>query len=169
MDMRPSPVSRGLVRCLPAGCLMVLVAFASVGAAQDRGELTIEGTHITRLVLCHSSDNHIEKWSNLEGSIRLPVGTYSVQQLELRGGCNWQGSGLAKIEVGKDKPAVLKAGGPLRQTIDVTRQGRTLVLNYRLLGIGGEQYTSPKQPDKRATFTVYRGDKAIATGAFEYG
>ena len=149
---------------------------ASVGWTQDQvepaqGELQIEGTHIARLVL-RRDDNHTEEWSNLSGSIKLPGGMYRVEQLELRGGytCQQQSlGGLGQITVTKDKPAVLKAGGPLRQIIEVDRRGRTLVLNYGLLGIGNETYVAPTLADSRATFAVYNGDKTIGAGAFEYG
>jgi len=157
------------VYCLLAGVLIVLATLVSVGAAADRGELKIEGTHIARLVL-RRDDGHTEKWSDLGRSVSLPVGTYSVQELKLRGDCPVQSPAiLGHIEVTKNKPAMLKAGGPLRQKVEVKRQGRTLVLSYRLLGIGDEAYGPPGSPDKRASFTVYRGEKVIATDAFEYG
>ena len=170
--MRPSPLLRGIAHRLLPSSLIVWTALAAVGAAQDRGQLQIEGTHIARLVLHRAADGHTEKWSNLSGSVDLPVGTYSVEQLELRGGyaCQTQGrQALGPIQVAKGRPVVLKAGGPLRQMIDVKRQGRTLVLSYRLLGIGDESYGPPGSPEARARFTVYRGDKAVASGAFEYG
>lgn len=157
-------------------CLVVLGTVASVGLAQDQvgptqGQLRIEGTHIAHLVL-RRDDDHTEEWSNLSGSIALPVGTYSIQQLSLRGDYTCQAqslTALGQIEVSRDKPAVLKAGGPLRQKVEVRRHGRMLVLDYRLLGIGGEMYGPPPVPDRRGTFTVYRGDRAVANGAFEYG
>ncbi len=136
-----------------------------------RGELKIEGTHISRLVL-RREDGHSEDWSKLSGSINLPVGTYRVGQLTLGDGYTCQSQGLTKlgqIKVTEEEPAVLKAGGPLEQIVDVKRQGRTLVLDYHLRGIGGEEYTAPRQIDNRGAFTVYRGDKAIGAGAFEYG
>lgn len=158
------------------GGLIVLGTLVSVGLAQDRteparGELKIEGTHIARLVL-RRDDGHSEEWSNLSGSINLPVGTYGLGQLTLRGDYTCQPQGLTAmgpIKVTEDKPAILKAGGPLQQTIKVKRQGRTLVIDYHLQGIGGEEYTAPRRMDNRATFTAYRGDKTIAAGNFEYG
>jgi hypothetical protein len=167
---------RGITFRLLAGCLIVLCTVVSAGLAQDQaekatGELKIEGTHIARLVL-RGDDNHTEDWTDLSGSINLPVGTYRVQRLELRDNCMCQPQSLTElgqITVSEDKPAGLKAGGPLRQTIDVRRQGRVLVLSYRLLGIGGETYATSRLSDRRPTFTVYKGDKALASGAFEYG
>jgi hypothetical protein len=43
-----------------------------------------------------------------------------------------------------------------------------LLLNYELLGVGGEIYTGPDRA-KPPTFTVCKGDKEIASGTFEFG
>jgi hypothetical protein len=63
---------------------------------------------------------------------------------------------------------VFKVGAPLKQTVKTQRQGRILVLNYELLGIGGEIYTDSNR-NKPPTFTVYKGDKEIASDKFEFG
>lgn len=176
MDVKDLTVPRRTVFCLLIGGLFVLGSPAPTGRAQNQaepvqGELKIEGTHIAQLTL-QRDDGHSEQWSNLSGSIMLPVGTYHIRQLSLRGEYVGQSQDLTKlgqIEITKDEPAVLKAGGPLRQVVEVKRQGRMLVLNYRVQGIGGEEYGPSRRPDSRAKFTVYRGEKAIATGAFEYG
>jgi hypothetical protein len=63
---------------------------------------------------------------------------------------------------------MLKVGAPLKQTVRVQRQGGILVLNYELLGVGGEKYTGPDR-SKPPTFTVYKGDKEIASDKFEFG
>ena len=72
------------------------------------------------------------------------------------------------VEVDEDKPAVLKVGAPLKQIVKATRQGRVLALDYKLSGIGGETYVRDDR-SKPPTFTVYKGDKKIASGTFEYG
>ncbi len=176
MDVKDLTVPRRTVFCLLIGGLFVLGSPAPTGMAQSqaepvRGELKIEGTHIARLIL-QRDDGHSEEWSNLSGSILLPVGTYHIRQLSLRGEYVGQSQGLTKlgqIEVTKDEPAVLKAGGPLQQVVEIRRQGRMLVLSYRVQGIGGEEYGPSRWPDSRAKFTAYQGKKAIATGDFEYG
>jgi len=77
-------------------------------------------------------------------------------------------SGSDWVRVAEDKPAVLKVGAPLEQTVKVKRQGRILMLDYELVGAGGEKYTSPDR-SKPPTFTVYKGDKEIASDKFEFG
>jgi hypothetical protein len=172
--MRSLQTPRRTAYRLFVSCLAILSPIVSVGLAQDQvgsaqGELRIEGTHITRLVL-RRDDDRTGEWSNLSGSIQLPVGTYQVRQLTLRDGYSCQPGSLTRlgpIEIRADAPAVLKAGGPLQQSIAVNRRGSMLILSYALHGIGGEKYTP--HPAARARFTAYRGETAIATGAFEYG
>ena len=66
--------------------------------------------------------------------------------------------------------AVLKAGGPLNNTVTASRQGQDLVLNYHLAGAGGETYQLAKQDtSKPPAFAIYKGDKKIASGDFEFG
>lgn len=167
--MESSRTLKTLVFHLSAGISIVLATLGPVGSAQDRGELKIEGEHINRLVL-DGDGSQTESWSDPNATVSLPVGTYTVRELTLMDDLAVQNpNALGRIEITKDAPAVLKAGGPLRQMIDIRRHGRTLTLHYRLVGIGEEAYRSPRRPEQRGTFTVYCGDKAIGQGAFEYG
>lgn len=166
------PSKKAAYRLLAVG-LIVLNAAVFAALARDseepKGELKIGGTHVARLGL-ERDDGHTENWTHLRGSVELPVGTYQVQQLRLYDDYSCQQRSLASlgpIVITEDEPAVLKAGGPLQQTVTITRQGRTLILGYGLQGIGGEQYT-PRSA-AQAEFSVYRGDTAIASGNFEYG
>lgn len=162
--------------CRSALALGILLTTArSVGLAQQpeaaKGELKIEGTHIVRLVL-ERQDKHREEWSNLSGSISMPAGTYRVQQIELQGGYSYPALGvadLAQISISPDKPAILRAGGPLRPAVRTERQGRVLILNYELMGIGDEKYRPAVTPQNPPSFTIYKGDKAVISGQFEYG
>ena len=145
------------------------------GSRQDQnsavGELKLEGKHIERLVLSQK-DGGTKKFDKPGETIKLPVGEYRLQEVRLQGGyscrimtpisdANW-------VTIAEDKPAVLKVGAPLKQTVEVRRQGSLLLLNYKLLGAGGEAYTSDNRSDPPG-FSVYKGDKKIASGKFEYG
>ena len=44
------------------------------------------------------------------------------------------------IIISKDKPAVLKAGAPLKQIIETSRQGNYLILNYKIIDSDGNPY-----------------------------
>jgi len=154
--------------------LLVLATFVSNGLAQEsaasKGKLKVEGTHIARLTL-RRDDGHIEEWSNLSGTIAIPVGSYEVEQLTLSDNysCSCQSKSLSElgpIEISEAEPAVLKAGGPLRQSIDVERRGSMLVLTYHLRGIGNEEYEPVSAG--QAKFAIYRGDTAVHTDSFTY-
>ena len=134
-----------------------------------QGELKLEGKYIRQLTLERREDRNRVDFDQPGESIKVVVGKYLLREVQLEGGyacriwsdANW-------VEVGEDKPAVLKVGAPLKQIVKATRQGRVLSLDYKLLGIGGESYASPDR-SKPPAFTAYKGDKRIASGTFEYG
>ncbi len=147
----------------------------NVGEAQNQelvlGKLNLEGQSITRMILQHKETGQPEEFRRPEQSIELPVGQYRVQEVHLEGG--YVHSRLASAEpcpirIGTDAPATLKLGGPLKPTVKMERQGRQLVMTYALVGVSGEQYTGVDTTNPPA-FTVYRGDKIIASDTFEYG
>lgn len=135
------------------------------------GELKLEGKDIERLVL-RRKDGHTERFDRPAETIKLPAGEYRLQEARLKAGYTCRiitrFSGSDWVRVAEDKPAVLKVGAPLKQTVKAQRRGRILALNYELLGVGGEMYTSANRT-KPPTFTVYKGDKEIASGKFEFG
>ena len=131
------------------------------------GEIKLQGKYIERLVL-RRKDGHIERFDQPEETIKLPVGEYLLEAY-LKGGYSCRLlSRDRRVTVAEDKLVVLKFGAPLKQTVKAQRRGRILVLNYELLGVGGETCTSSDR-SKPPTFTVYRGDKEIASGKFVFG
>jgi len=135
------------------------------------GELKLEGKSIVRLILRREDDNEREEFRRPEQIIKLPTGKYSVQEVHLEGGYICYASRGPKrhlASVTSDETATLKIGAPLEQIVKVNRQGRHLVMTYELLGVGGEKYTSGNRGEP-PTFTVYRGDKEIASDKFQFG
>jgi len=158
-----------------AAVLFLLHLGINFSEARDQnsvlGELELEGKSIVRLVLRREGDNEMETFRRPEQIIKLPTGKYSVQEVHLDGGYIYyasRGPTRHLVSVTSDEPATLKIGGPLKQTVKVNRQGRLLVMNYELLGVGGEQYTGGNSGEP-PTFTVYRGDKEVASDKFEFG
>lgn len=155
--------------------IVILCAGISLSEAQEQnqslGELKLEGKYIERLVL-ERKDGGTEKFQNPAEIIGLPVGEYRLQQVRLGGGYTHNLNVITPesewMTVSKDEPAVLKVGAPLQQKVEVKRQGRYLILNYKLLGGGGESYTSSSR-DKPPIFTVSKGDKEIASDKFQFG
>ena len=144
------------------------------GEKPAQGELKIEGKYIKQLTLEREDGNKVT-FDQPGESIKIAAGKYRLQEVHLEGGYTYQEWMVPRpelkqnwIEVGEDKPAVLKAGAPLKQILKAERQGRALELDYKLLGIGGEKYVN-SDSNKPPTFTVYKGGKRIASGEFEYG
>jgi hypothetical protein len=137
---------------------------------QASGELKLEGEHVERLVLWRM-DGHTERFDRPGEVVELPVGQYQLHEAHLDGGYDClQGGGAQNkwITIAENTPAVLKVGTPLKQILEVKRQGRTLALNYKLLGIGGEAYTRADR-NNPPDFTVYKGEQEIASGQLSYG
>ena len=155
-------------------CLPINVAFGQQGIADAnqlaQGEMKIEGKFIKQLVL-ESKDGERQRFDHPEENIKLAAGQYRVREVHLEGGYDciiWQFSDEDWITVDANKPATLKVGAPLKQVVAAERQGRLLELSYDLTGIGGEKYGVDDR-SKPPTFNVYKGDKKIASGEFEYG
>ncbi len=154
--------------------VILLSAWVPLIRAQEQnpamGELKLEGKYIDRLVLQHKDGNR-EQLNRPEETVKLPAGEYRLREVYLKGGyiCYaWRDSKIHLTTVTADKPAVLKVGAPLKQVVKAQRRGKILALNYELLGVGGEKYTGGDR-SKPPTFTVYKGDKEIASGKFEFG
>ena len=62
-----------------------------------------------------------------------------------------------------------KIGGPLKSMVTVERANKSLVLNFKIVGQGGEAYRSSGGRDTAPRFTVFKGVKQIHSGQFEYG
>lgn len=134
------------------------------------GELKLEGKYIERLVL-QRKNGRTERFDQPAETIKLPAGQYRLLEAYLESGYSCRSSSTPTVDwitIAEDKPAVLKVGAPLKQTVKAQRQGRTLVLDYELRGVGDEIYTSSNR-NKPPAFTVYKGDKEIASGEFEFG
>ena len=103
----------------------------------------------------------------------LPVGTYHLERIILQGGHDYrpdQASPDSLLTVDANVPATLKVGAPLRQVVRTEREGSTMVLGYELIGQGGECYSISRTEDNPApSFAVYRGDRKVASGDFEFG
>ncbi len=154
----------------------VLVLFGSgvwLCKAQDgkpaMGELRLEGEYIERLAL-RRNDGHTEILNNPDETVELPVGQYLVQDVRLKGGFTRQTIQKSnRVTISEDETALLRVGAPLKQTISVRRRGSILELTYGLFGADGNTYALSANRNKRPTFTIYKGDREIAAGEFEFG
>ena len=138
------------------------------------GELKITGQFIKRLLL--PGGPYLVVLDQPAGDVQVPAGTYSQPsvRLEKSGIAAFDNGGLQassrRIVVNGKTPAILAAGGPLTNSVAVSRHGRDLLMNYQLIGPGGQTY----QPANRdyshpPEFAIYKGEKKIASGKFEFG
>jgi hypothetical protein len=160
--------------CFAANTVLGQETREEKGQEPAQGELKLEGRYIKQLTL-ERGDRKRVNFDQPGESIKVAAGEYRLWEVQLEGGYTYQEWMVQRperkqnrIEVGEDKPAVLKVGAPLKQIVKVERQGRVLAFDYKLSGIGGEPYVRDDRSNP-PTFTVYKGDKRIASGTFEYG
>lgn len=157
-------------------CAMIITSSAALGNQSDSQseqpimyELKIEGENIEQLILQSGSEK--QTFEKPGKSIMLEPGTYQISELHLEGGFTQYPYGdttrLDPIQVEPGEPAILKAGGPLEQRIKVQRKGQLLTMDYRLIGAAGEWYRNDRSYPP--SFTIYKGDKEIASGKFQFG
>lgn len=138
------------------------------------GELKITGKYIQRLRLAGAS--YLVICDQPGDTLKVPVGNYSPPDVLLEQGgvkafsslVGWQQPN--RISVAEKTPAVLVAGGPLTNSVLATRHGQDLRLDYRLLGAGGMTYQLANQNRSHPPeFAIYKGERQIASGSFEFG
>lgn len=136
------------------------------------GELKIAGTYIQRATL--EGGPYLVVLDQPEATVKVPVGRYKAAKVWVKRGdteanLDGQFQAVGRITVAEKAPAVLLAGGPLTNSVDVIRRGKYLALNYRLTGVGGGYQLVNQDRSHPPEFTVYQGDKKIASGKFEFG
>jgi hypothetical protein len=138
------------------------------------GELKIAGQFIKRLVLPGGS--YLVVLDQPADTVKIPIGSYGPPNVRLeQGGAEAVSSSSQtpsgqRVSVGVQTPAILVAGGPLTNSVTATRNGRNLQLDYQLIGTGGASYQMANRDSSRPpAFAIYKGDKQIASGNFEFG
>ena len=138
------------------------------------GELKITGKFIQRLIL--PGGPCLVVLDQPAASMQVPTGSYNPPDIRLEQNgaeayCNSSQAPFGRrISVDDKTPAILNVGGPLTNSIIASRHGQDLRLDYRLVGAGGETYQLANQDRSHPpAFAVYKGDKKIASGTFEFG
>lgn len=142
------------------------------------GQLELNGQFIHRLLLTGQGGKKpfTVVLDTPEPVVKIPVGSYSsqvyLQQGKAEAHRDPSGSPVpnrvTSLTVSATSPALLEIGGPLTNTVSVSRRGGDLSFNYQLVGARSEAYQllgARQQPE----FAVYKADKRIASGKFEFG
>jgi hypothetical protein len=137
------------------------------------GELKITGEYVQRVTL--EGGPYLVVLDKPQAVVKVPVGSYGQTKVGLKKGdaeayldARTQ-SAAGRITVNETKPAVLAVGGPLTNSVSISRQGKKLSLNYQLAGVGGGYQLVNQDRSHPPEFAVYQGDKKIASGKFEFG
>ncbi len=138
------------------------------------GDLKITGQYIQRLVLAGATYQVV--LDHPAATVKVPTGSYNQPNIQLEQGGTAaylnpsQPQSGNRISVDDKTPAILVAGGPLTNSVLVSRHGQDLRLDYRLVGAGGATYQLVEQNRSHPPeFAVFKGDKQIASGKFEFG
>jgi hypothetical protein len=166
----------GCCALLACSLLLSAVAFAAEpakqGAARDSAacELVLEDEGIEKLTLV-DDEGLWKEFARPGRSIFLPPGRYRIQEIWLKTGeyeRDLNPGGQDLLTLSPERPSRLKVGATLSPTVTAKRRGRLLVLGCQLRDAEGRKYfagdrTNPPQ------FTIYQGDREIASDSFEYG
>ncbi|MHC4214073.1 MAG: hypothetical protein ACYSWP_11940 [Planctomycetota bacterium] len=137
------------------------------------GKVTIEGKFVKCLVFNNDTTQVILDFSTGESAV--PLGRFNYEHLVLEGDksqkfkvTNFHGGNEFSVSV--DEATMVKAGGPLINSVSVQRSGNVLTLGYKLVDAIGNEYGSLYgSRDNPPGFVVYKGDKQLSSGTFEYG
>jgi hypothetical protein len=149
------------------------VTFAEI--TLPMGQLNIEGKFIKYLTF--ESDSLLAVFDSPEKTISIPSGNYHPHNIFLDGGSAglfqprvrtsiW----IKEININEGKISELNIGGPLNHSVKISRTGKLCKLDYELIDTGGISYESVSgRRDNAPKFAVYKGDKRVGSGSFEYG
>ena len=134
------------------------------------GELKLSGEYVHRLVLEGARDC-TAVFDAPPSVLQVPLGTYHHVQVRLKKGDDEAfGDFDVKVAVTDKTAATLPVGGPLTNSVAVSRAGHVLRLSYQLVGSGGKPYALVYQGQRKAPeFAIYKGDRRLAGGKFEFG
>ena len=105
------------------------------------------------------------------GKLKVPQGIYTAKAVWLKKGAV-EAFRLAyePLLINATASTNIVLGGPLTNSVILTRQGRKLSMNYQLVGADGGSYRLAQQDRSRPPeFVVYRGGKKVQSGKFEFG
>gem|GEM_PF-3366285 len=134
------------------------------------GQLELAGMYVDRLVLANAP-HRAAFFHGPARIIRLPVGTYTDIEVFLKNDDSEATAAFdEKVVVTANTTNTLPVGGPLTNSVTITQRGRILRMDYKLVGYSGKPYELVHSGRlKEPEFTIYKGDRRIASGKFQFG
>lgn len=145
---------------------VTVLAVTITPVTQDLMDISFEGQYVSRIMLRDGEYRiyGIVDWP--QPNMRIPKGSYYLSRVDLLDSFYGYSRNSRLIISGRNTQ--IKAGGPVKQEVKVSRMGATLKFDYSLKGTGGLGYSADSYSN-RATFAIYQGDKKVEGGNFEYG
>jgi hypothetical protein len=137
------------------------------------GELRVSGAFLDRVVLKGQNGATVVLDAK-QNDLKVPADTYTLTEVRVKKGSAEAVADLRlnprKIVVRENSVTNLIVGGPLTNAVSATRRGNFLRLGFRLVGADGLSYRlSREDRSKPPEFLVWRGDRKVASGKFEFG
>lgn len=133
-------------------------------------DLRLSGESLYYAVLQATNGGYTVILREPHGALKVPQGVYAINAVWLKQGEAKAYRLAGPLFLNATAPANVVLGGPLTNSVTLTRQGRKLNMNYQLVGANGDTYRLA-QPGaaKPPEFTVYHGGKKVQSGKFEFG
>ena len=161
-------------KLVPAGSTAELeVTFAPQAA--HLVPLTVQGDNLVRLVLDNGmyAGGYTVVLDHPGREVLVPAAFYERQLALLQGPgfTNWAvGVSTNFVQVSREKPLSLRAGGPLRHHVDITPNRGSLSLQYQLVNDGGMSFFLTQQNSEEPPKAILRqGSRPLALVRFEFG
>ena len=145
----------------------------------ETGRLEYDVSNIDSLIFRHNSPSSPGRfvWIDLlSDSCVVPAGELTPVQFQLK---NTKGKSfgpkqtvLPKFNVEAGQTAKLPFGTPLSHSVKIRKLGNMIGLDYKLVGVGGEEYNlsaATGGTETVSTVAVYKGQRKLSSGSFEYG
>lgn len=136
------------------------------------GELEINGKYIERMVL--HGGTYLSIFDRPAEKVKIPLGSYNPPNIRLAQSGSKIAYNPGLLQPGKPfyvdgkSNVILTAGGPLTNSVTVSRHGQDLRMDYQLIGAGGVT-CPPNSLSPPPRFSIYQAGKPIASGNFEFG
>jgi hypothetical protein len=147
-------------------------------AQAELGELELTGKSIRRAVLREHQAKlpYTVLLDRPAQRVKVPLGTYNkywaaLKEKDTEAFCDYRDWLKAPpLTVSSTKPAILRIGGPLTNSVSVKQEGRTLSFDYQLQGAGGRyRLAGPINQSHPPQLTIYQKGQAVGDANFQYG